>query len=121
MRDELLNFIRREWLSFLKWTASISAFLITSIITILLLRNNGTTKELLMESNLRFGIYLIFIHIAISWGVHVFSIYVYYPLLAKEKVLIKDWVMQVIEGISLVLFAFGFYYFVTFILGYLFN
>ena len=134
MSDDLNPFIRQEWLSFLKWTAGLSVFLITALLTILTLKDEVTQLRnftCFTKSALTITVGTLFINIIAIWILHRYSIYKFYPkynlLLKKEKIADEDQVefnkmksfVRVWELIILIFFGIGLASFIAFIFSYL--
>ena len=122
MLDDPLDFLRREWLSFLKWTAGISSFLIISLLMILTLNASLEISQCIDKTTLfKLAIFILF-HIFFTWGLHAYSLYIYYPKFftktQKYPKLSKSLVI-VFEGINTIIFLVGFFLFARFVLIYL--
>jgi len=122
-------------LSFLKWTAGLSVFLITALLTILTLNDEVTQLNNLTcftKCALTITAGALFINIIAIWILHRYSIYKFYPkynlLLKKEKIANEDQVefnkmksfVLIWEAIILIFFGIGLAFFIAFIFSYLF-
>jgi len=119
-KESQLDFLRKEWLSFLKWTAGISSFLIIALLTILTLSENLQDLSSIDLCILLWMAIIIPSHIAMTWGIQAYSIYIYYPRYFDKKQkypVFSKWLVISLEILNTLLFGLGFYLFIRFVLN----